>query len=31
MKEILDKFYELNYKLRDKKYKELAEDIFRNI
>ena len=31
MKEILDKFYELNSKLRDKMYKEQAEDIFKNI
>ena len=31
MKDVLDKFYDLNAQLRDRMYKELAEDIFKNI
>ena len=31
MKEILERFNELNMQLKDKMYKELAEDIFKNI
>ena len=31
MKEILDRFYELNEQLKDKMYKERAESIFKNI
>ncbi len=31
MKEILDRFYELNDQLKDKMYKERAESIFKNI
>ncbi len=31
MKDVLDKFYDLNAQLRDRMYKELAEDIFKKI